>query len=68
MYNGENYNGRYYYLDFDKNKLKIKKNTIIFNIDNYENEVDNTLKTVTVQITFSNLGIKKIKKFLSEIK
>ena len=65
MYNGENYNGRYYYLDFDKNKLKIKKNTIIFKIDNYEDEVNHTLKTVKVKITLSDIGAKKMQNFLS---
>ena len=65
MYNGEKYNGRYYYLDFDKNKLKIKKNTIIFKIDNYEDEVNHTLKTVKVKITLSDIGVKKIQNFLS---
>ena len=65
MYNGEDYNGRYYYLDFDKNKLKIKKNIIIFKIDNYKDEVNHTLKTVKVKITLSNVGAKKMQNFLS---
>jgi hypothetical protein len=66
MYNGEDYSGRYYYLDFDKNKLKIKKNTIIFKIDNYENEVDHTLKTVKIKITLSDIGAKKMQNFLTQ--
>jgi hypothetical protein len=65
-YNGENYSGRYYDLDFDKNKLKIIKNTMKFKIDNYENEVDYTKKTVIVKITFSDIGIIKMQNFLSQ--
>jgi hypothetical protein len=66
MYNCEDYNGRYYDLDFDKNKLKIKKNTIIFKIDNYEDEVNHILKTVKIKITLSDVGVKKMQNFLNQ--
>lgn len=65
MYNGTNYSGRYYDIRFNKNKLKMKNNTIQFNIKNYENEITNTKKTVTVKITFSDMGKHKLQKFMS---
>ena len=69
VYHGQNnYKGSYYHLDFDKKKLKIKQNTIEFKIEKYENEVDYTQKTVTVKITFSDIGSKKMQDFLSHFK
>jgi len=69
QFNGENkYVGRWYNLDFPKDKiLRMKKNTLKIRFDEWDNEDSGNLVKATVTIIFSDAAVKKMRDSLDGV-